>query len=1101
MARKTKTVYQKELINSICKKSGLSKMKSRKVLSAIKQSITESLSHGEPVVLKSFGTFSVKTQSSKRFFHIKYGDFVDSPAKNVVKFKKSKAWQLPMPKPKRKRTEKSATSLHKKSVPYALRRSLLDCDKELIEFYNGLVDGKVGLLPYVWKLNIDKTTYNALKGMLSWALDEYDDNDMDSNTLLKKHANLIAIYIGEWYKREYSNERGDEGNDALRSLGLSGSTQEYNLVWEYSSSAFDIERFLYQSKMTNRTKHSLYVLGGIPLQFEFKKLRAIIFNTLNKKSDETQEENETSEDEEFLVENIYLRESLIRGDGSLRLFINELRYGKYIEMLKNDEDYENFLQTYQDLQQEHFSKYKFRSEWIVYYHKGCGLVDRVLRIHLRNEYSNECDPMYISCDRLRKWNVPVDDIDDFDIVLKMNDGTTKKLFHFSYTNDNSFTCNNRTDYKTLESIPFDFEIGTFCLRSNETGEEYEIPEKPIVFNDVMRLFKTANEYEWTDSPHVNSTEATILCHNLYEPVEQEIAETLYLGEGENKKSFYWIPFENSITIRHKETGEETFYTSKVGRISIRLKQHKMGTLQNAVPMMEVEMRKSDGEYKKIPIFRKNPERCSKDLFIFEEYDQQRGVLKCKNLEREDDVSVVITQNGKELSYPIGLYSLSYGVFTIKCTKQAHSSTFTAFCIEDSVDIMRNLEEGTYVFSTGLSNALGGIWPFNPNIFGVKKNSFKENLSIDSGKDALLFCSVDSHIRIPVFRVAKKAYVAFIKGTPKVVQHNSNSRTPILYVPKSQQTDITRINVIDKDGVRGIDISEVTFRNTQLKEVMYTNSGYRLYIPDYNENKYHFIRYNPTFQLIKDITPTLIDRNLYLIRCREEDNIMQFIDDANKPDYFFKFISNGIHRDFGLKQLLELNESEKDCKMLPNFLVSYALCKDYKLTDNEYRFLIQLSDELRFDWMFLLPKVWKNILSQYPSLRNNIYNLFIFNKPDNDYVKAIANAILDGIDNQALWVNHRIDRNKECLGYKAVELLMPIHVQKSRKKTSVKHVNTKNADKVREVDMDPKNITVVREVSLTGCLRDEKFVDDFLDSLNEDGAYEEIYDYMKRYKLL
>ena len=1105
MTKKTRTIYQKEFIDSICDKSNLTKTKARKLLSAIKLSIKEALRDRESVTLKSFGTFSIKKQSSRRFFHIKHGEFVDYPAKNVIKFKKSNTWQLPMPKSKKVRAEKSATRLHKKNVSYSLRRNQLECDKELIDFYRELIEGKLSSLPYIWKLNIRNETYNDLKGLLSWGLEEYDDSGIDSSIFLKKHANIMAIYIGEWYKREYSNERGDESNDALRSLGLSGSTLEYNIVWEYSSSAFNIERFLYQTKMTNRTKHSLYVLGGIPLQFESKKLRAIIFNTLNKETEKQQNESETederSEDEAFLIDNIYLRESLIREDGSLHLFVNELKNGAYIEELKESEDYKQFIQTYQDLQQTYFCKYKLRSEWIVYYRKGCGIVDRILRIHLRNEFSNESDPMYISDYRLKKWNIPMDELDDFDIVLKMNNGITKRLFHFTYTNDNCYTCSNRSDNKTIDEIPHNFETATFYLRSNDTGEEYEIPEKTIVFNDVIRLFKTANEYEWTDSSYINSTEATMLCSNQYEPIEQDVAETLYLGSGEERKTYYWIPFENSITIRHIETGDETIYTSKVGRISIRLKHHRMGTLHKTVPMMEIEKKTPDGSIRKVPIFRKNPERYDKDRFFFEEYDQQQGMLKSKYLDRESDVTITILQNGKELSYPLGLSSLSYGLFTVRCCKQNHSCSFEAFCIESSDDIVRNFEDKTYRFSSALYKTMNGMYSLNPQIHEIAPYCFKEDLNVESGKDVMLFSSQDGNIRIPVFRVADKAYVAFIKGAPKVVAHNSNSRTPILYIPKSQQADITRINVIDKDGVRGIDISEVTFRNSQLVEVCYNGAdGYRLIISDYDKNEYKFISYSTETEYIEKVTPTHIGNSTYHIKCKKGNIILQFIDYSNEPNYIFRFVSATPNS--GMQWLLGIGEKEEIAnKRLPSFLYAYYWYKFFNFSKNDYDFLIHIADELHIDWMFLFPKIWKSMAEKDDNMRNVLYNLFISRKPNDEYIQAIANGILNGISDHALWVDHRIDKNKEHIGYKAVELLMPIHVQKSRKRTSVKHVNTKNADKVREVDMDKRNITVVREYSLTGCLRDEKFVDEFLYALNEEDAYEEIYDYMKQYKLL
>ena len=139
------------------------------------------------VALKSFASFVVRTQKVPLYFGAS-----ELRDKKVARFLKSKSWHLPAPKQKK---SKSARNIEKRILSPSLAKRNINCDYDLIEYYRRIVSNRTDCLPYVWKLKISKEDYNELKGLLSWALEEYDERGLEYRNILKKHANLFAIYI------------------------------------------------------------------------------------------------------------------------------------------------------------------------------------------------------------------------------------------------------------------------------------------------------------------------------------------------------------------------------------------------------------------------------------------------------------------------------------------------------------------------------------------------------------------------------------------------------------------------------------------------------------------------------------------------------------------------------------------------------------------------------------------------------------------------------------------------------------------------------------------------------------------------------------------
>lgn len=79
---------KKELIQATATKSGMLQIEVTRVLSAMLDTISESLDTGDAVTLLGFGTFSVKERSARKGINPKTKEVIDIPAKKVVQFKR-----------------------------------------------------------------------------------------------------------------------------------------------------------------------------------------------------------------------------------------------------------------------------------------------------------------------------------------------------------------------------------------------------------------------------------------------------------------------------------------------------------------------------------------------------------------------------------------------------------------------------------------------------------------------------------------------------------------------------------------------------------------------------------------------------------------------------------------------------------------------------------------------------------------------------------------------------------------------------------------------------------------------------------------------------
>ena len=80
-----------ELINAVAEKAELTKKDADKAVSAVIDTITESLAKGEKIQLVGFGTFEVRERAAKEGINPATKEKMNIPAKKVPAFKPGKA--------------------------------------------------------------------------------------------------------------------------------------------------------------------------------------------------------------------------------------------------------------------------------------------------------------------------------------------------------------------------------------------------------------------------------------------------------------------------------------------------------------------------------------------------------------------------------------------------------------------------------------------------------------------------------------------------------------------------------------------------------------------------------------------------------------------------------------------------------------------------------------------------------------------------------------------------------------------------------------------------------------------------------------------------
>ena len=304
-------------------------------------------------------------------------------------------------------------------------------------------------------------------------------------------AYQLALYVAEWYKREYD---GNESVNCLSELGIIGSgfTQ---IIWEQSHPGGE-QPYTTTETNVHEWLYSMYVLGGFPIKYT---LRASHFSSL---FDEIWGEDQNPDiisDEQLdeitrgFAGNQVVKNSLI--SGSLHDYYRYLRQETTMPIAVSDlrkDPFAGFIRKLQEGKKRYYEQY-LKPIWLIYIDSHDNLIDGEVQV----SFGHKDDKCYIPIECLSHWNIPgAKTLDGFEIEIVDSVSGENKSIQFSKTGpgDYPFVGWSRQNKITLPiSIDSDSHIDVYLVTHDnrfKLGDTYS-------FGDSRQFYKTKQPYEWS----------------------------------------------------------------------------------------------------------------------------------------------------------------------------------------------------------------------------------------------------------------------------------------------------------------------------------------------------------------------------------------------------------------------------------------------------------------------------------------------------------------------------------------------------------------------------------------------------------------------------
>lgn len=236
--------------------------------------------------------------------------------------------------------------------------------------------------PYLWENKMSNSEYSQLKVLLKEACPA-----KNQARFIQNHGKKIALFVSEWFKREYSGR--DTGGDAFSEIGLDSNKAQK--IWETDFFKKYIDEFVYKTggeSGTYRWKFSLYVLGGFPIFYAkdndtWKRLCRKIWEQFRC---EDVQQNQMNEDIDF-VNNIVIRQSLSNDSGSLAKYLERFVEDKTLPIADEDRELSEFKRFEESLKLGQTADKIFNTEWFISYSpsKEFPCMDRWMELTLKGD--------------------------------------------------------------------------------------------------------------------------------------------------------------------------------------------------------------------------------------------------------------------------------------------------------------------------------------------------------------------------------------------------------------------------------------------------------------------------------------------------------------------------------------------------------------------------------------------------------------------------------------------------------------------------------------------------------------------------------------------
>ncbi len=893
---------------------------------------------------------------------------------------------------------------------------------------------------YFWNYKIPQSTYDEIKGKLQGL------NFKENRNRIKPYASHIALFLAEWYKREYN---GHEGGNGLVQIGLEPTDSQR--VWGNANLP---ENYLYNSGQ-KEWLFSMYVFGGFPLKYICDGNR---FNNLFREIWSIQQEDTIDEStinkisKSFDGNNSVYKQSL--ENGSFRNFIKEIVNSDF-PIAEEDMSTELFISIKQLLEQgkkQFYDKF-FSDEWFFY----TSAEDEECDCEFRLKIGHKKDRCYISCECLRHWSIADwDSKKNFILGLQLEDGTkSRSTIRFSKAGGpgTAFVGWSNSCYLSID-IPLNIlgKIDVMMYEIEDTGRESGVLITSFSSKEYYHLFSTGRPYEWS-----TLTDSTAQSALLYSPIKHSIKdakiEVYCKNAGDN--IWNWTYLYENLILTNIDANEDISIRIKKGCLGVEFNYIENTILYNANKEIKYVTVNEDGEKYEESLHLLLGYAGIKRVVL---YPFEEGKTEVTYKPKDKDISIKFKQGNFNFQDFTEKNQPHVGKVKLRVSNNNHIKELNCFYMPEKF-IKRDLKNKQIISNIEISvpNADDEFIPILPN---DSKRYVYNDIDYRDSEDTIpmRIGSEGEYAVIDVYR-ARECKELYLQNNRIKIYDNADEIVEVPYI----LCDKLDIRTIDKDGVRRdkaekelwfehnfnralnnlhnetitddkIDVKFYLYANRDIKNKGkgYVNLGktgidqYKFYYwnmssdrePILLETKYdssteefviptdNLAKGGIIFQSLKDVVPRHYLKPIY-----PDDQVERTGRYADMKTLIACLEIACEHKVY-FSQFYPLKANLKKSSDMIDFLANYFQCKNHlELTD--YQYLHRFANEFIFDWMLLPHSEWrKKFKKEDKDSRSKVNQLFRtgpFVKTDIN--KAYIEKIIEHywtLPNSVQWIFRRSD---------------------------------------------------------------------------------------------
>lgn len=395
---------------------------------------------------------------------------------------------------------------------------------------------------------------------------------------IQNHGKKIALFVSEWFKREYSGR--DTGGDAFSEIGLDSNKAQK--IWETDFFKKYIDEFVYKTggeSGTYRWKFSLYVLGGFPIFYAkdndtWKRLCRKIWEQFRC---EDVQQNQMNEDIDF-VNNIVIRQSLSNDSGSLAKYLERFVEDKTLPIADEDRELSEFKRFEESLKLGQTAYKIFNTEWFISYSpsKEFPCMDRWMELTLKgdlyfirsqNSWWSHLSEEYL----VKKGLKNSEEVLSFSLCVRFNGDNSDLRELFTFSKDvvtSSYLCYGCSNKKLVKDFPEcdikSIEVVVKTSKNPNAGDCQIIPLEKIEIPDFIQLYKVDKGlYHWSSKKKYDVKTALLFNSSKYDldPKVDNVASKRFVGED---TVYSWVDIEGEVTISGDKGKKKSFYNRDNG---------------------------------------------------------------------------------------------------------------------------------------------------------------------------------------------------------------------------------------------------------------------------------------------------------------------------------------------------------------------------------------------------------------------------------------------------------------------------------------------------------------------------------------------------------